>query len=160
MLGGLRHVPRPGLALGADHRRTLGDPPQGLAQVRRPAHERDGERVLVDVVAVVGRREHLGLVDVVDLEVLQHLRLDEVADPGLRHHRDRHGLDDRGDQVGIAHPRDTALRPDVGRDALERHHRDRAGVLGDLRLLGGDDVHDDAALQHVRETALDQWRTC
>ena len=39
--------------------------------------------------------------------------------------------------------------------ALERHHRDRARVLGDLRLLGVDDVHDDAAAQHLRETALD-----
>jgi hypothetical protein len=45
---------------------------------------------LVDVVHVVGRRQHLGLVDVVDAELLQHLRLDEVADAGLRHDRDRH----------------------------------------------------------------------
>ena len=33
-------------------------------------------------------REHLGLVDVVDAERLQHLRLDEVADAALRHDRD------------------------------------------------------------------------
>ena len=37
---------------------------------------------------------------------------------------------------------------------LERHHSDRAGVLGDPRLFGGDDVHDHAAFQHLRESAL------
>ena len=44
---------------------------------------------------------------------------------------------------------------DVGRHALERHHGDGAGVLGDPGLLGGDDVHDDAALEHLGEAALD-----
>src|SRR5581483_10992016 len=53
---------------------------------------------------------------------------------------------------------DAALRPDVGGDALERHHRDGAGVLGDLRLLGVDDVHDHAALEHLGEAALDAHR--
>ena len=33
-----------------------------------------------------------------------------------------------------------------------------AGVLGDLGLLGGDDVHDDAALQHLGEAPLDAGR--
>ena len=78
-----------GLALGADHRRALGDPAQRLAQVGRTADERDRERPLVDVVGVVGRGEHLGLVDVVHAEALQHLRLGEVADARLGHHRDR-----------------------------------------------------------------------
>ena len=39
--------------------------------------------------------------------------------------------------------------------ALERHHGGRAGVLGDLRLLGVDDVHDDAALEHLGQAGLD-----
>ena len=33
-----------------------------------------------------------------------------------------------------------------------------AGVLGDQRLLGVDDVHDDAALEHLGEPALDAHR--
>jgi hypothetical protein len=56
---GLDHVARAGLALGADHRRALGDPPERLAQVPRAAHERDRERPLVDVVLLVGGREDL-----------------------------------------------------------------------------------------------------
>ncbi len=44
-------------------------------------------------------------------------------------------------------------------DPFERHHRGGAGVLGDLRLLGVDDVHDDAAPQHLRETPLDAGGT-
>ena len=119
------------LALRADHRRALRDPPERLAEVRAAADERDGELPLVHVVLEVGRRQHLGLVDVVDLERLEDLRLDEVADPALRHHRDRHRLLDLADLVRVAHARDPALRADVGRDALERHHRDGARLLGD-----------------------------
>ena len=37
---------------------------------------------------LVGGRQHLALVDVVDLERLQDLGLHEVADAGLGHHRD------------------------------------------------------------------------
>ena len=59
------------------------------------------------------------------------------------------------DHVGVAHPRDAALGPDVGGHALERHHCDGAGVLGDLGLLGGDHVHDHAALEHLGHAALD-----
>lgn len=38
---------------------------------------------------------------------------------------------------------------------LERHHRDGARRLGDTRLLGGDDVHDDTALEYFGHAALD-----
>ena len=38
---------------------------------------------------------------------------------------------------------------------LQRHDGDGAGVLGDLGLLGGDDVHDDAALELLGHAALD-----
>ena len=107
------------------------------------------------MVLHVGRRQHLGLVDVVDLECLEDLRLGEVADAALRHDRDGHGLLDLADLVRIAHPRDAAVAADVGGHALERHHRARACLLGDPRLLGVDDVHDDAALQHLREARLD-----
>ncbi len=108
---------------------------------------------------LVGGREHLALVDVVDLERLQDLRLDEVADARLGHHRDRHRLLDLHDLGRVGHARDAALGADVGGDALERHHRDRPGLLGDLRLLGARHVHDHAALQHLGETALDAHRS-
>src|SRR5699024_1313588 len=100
------------------------------------------------------RGEYLGLVDVVDSQRLQDLRLDEVPDARLGHHRDRNGLDDAVDQIGIAHPRNATLRSDVGGYALQRHHRDRTRVFGDLRLLGIDDVHDDAALEHLGHAAF------
>ena len=78
-----------------------------------------------------------------------------MADPALRHHRDRDRLDDGGDETGIAHPGDTALPADVGGHPLQGHHRDRARVLGDLGLLGGNDVHDDATLEHLGQPGLD-----
>ena len=131
---GLDDVAGAGLALGADHRRALADPPQRLAEVGGAADEGDLEGELVDVVGLVGRGQHLGLVDVVDLEGLQHLGLGEVADPSLRHHRDRHRLLDLLDHRRVAHPRDATVAADVGGHALERHHRDGPGVLGDPGL--------------------------
>ena len=85
---GLDDVAGAGLALGPHHRRALVDPAQRLAEVPAAAHERDLEGVLVDVVPLVGRGQDLGLVDVVDAERLEDLRLDEVADAGLGHDRD------------------------------------------------------------------------
>ena len=151
----LDDVARAGLALGADHGRALSDPPQGLPEVGRAAHEGDLERVLVDVMRLVGGSEHLRLVDVVDLERLEHLGLREVADARFRHHRDRHRFLDLLDHLGARHPRDAAGGADVGRDPLQRHHRDRPGLLGDPRLLGGGDVHDHPALEHLGKPALD-----
>ncbi len=151
---GLDDVAGARLALGADHRGALVDAPQRLAEVAAAAHERHLEGVLVDVVGLVGRREDLRLVDVVDAQRLQDLRLDEVADAGLGHDRDGDGLHDAHDHRRVAHARHAARRPDVGRHALEGHHRDGAGILGDARLVGRDDVHDDAALEHLGEALL------
>src|SRR3546814_13560796 len=80
---GLDDVAGAGLALGADHRRPLADAPERLAEVGGAAHERDVEGPLVDVVGLVGRRENLGLVDVVHAEGLADLGLEEVAEAGL-----------------------------------------------------------------------------
>ena len=62
------------------------------------------------------------------------------------------------DHLRVAHAGDAAVAADVGRHPLERHHRDGAGVLGDLGLLGVDDVHDDAALEHLGQAPLDPIR--
>ena len=147
-----------GLALRADHRGALGDAPERLAEIRAAADEWNGELPLVDVMLEIGGRQHLGLVDVVDLERLQDLRLGEMADAALRHHRDRDGLLNPLDHVRVGHPGDAAVPTDVGGDALERHDRAGAGLLRDLRLLGIDDVHDHAALEHLGETALHPHR--
>jgi hypothetical protein len=131
---------------------------QRLARSRQP-HERHLERELVDVVGVVGRRQHLALVDEVDAERLQHARLGEVADAALGHHGDRDGVHDARDDLGVRHARDAAVAPDVGGNALERHHRHGARVLGDLRLLRVRDVHDHAALEHLGEAGLEGQRS-
>ena len=59
-------------ALGADHRRTFTDAPQRLAEIACAADEGHAEVVLVDVVLVVGGRQHLALVDEVDAHGLEN----------------------------------------------------------------------------------------
>jgi hypothetical protein len=63
---------------------------------------------------LVGRGEHLGLVDVVDLERFQHPCLEEVADAGLGHHGDADRRLDLLDLGRIGHAGDAALLADVG----------------------------------------------
>src|SRR5207237_3051500 len=101
---GLDDVPGARLALAADHRRALVDAAERLTEIARAAHERHVELALVDVELLVGRREDLALVDVVDAERLQHLGLDEVTDTGLRHDRDADRVHDLGDDLWIRHP--------------------------------------------------------
>jgi len=62
----------------------------------------------------------------------------------------RHETAAAGKEAGGA-----GLGSDVGGDALERHDGDGSSVLGDTGLLGRDDVHDDASLEHVRHAAFD-----
>ena len=151
----LDDVARAGFALGADHARTLGDATERLTQVGGTAHERHVERPLVDVMGLIRGGQHLGLVDVVDPERLQDLRLGEVTDAGLGHDRNGHRRLDLLDHLRIAHAGDAAVAADVGGHPLEGHDGARTGVLGDPRLCGVDDVHDDATLQHLGEAALD-----
>ena len=61
---------------------------------RQPHTNGHLEGVLVDVVQLVRRGEDLRLVDVVDAQRLEHLRLDEVADARLGHDRDRDRVHD------------------------------------------------------------------
>ncbi len=81
------------------------------------ADERDLEGLLLDVVRLVGGGQDLGLVDVVDLERLEHLRLGEVADAGLGHDGDGHGGLDALDHRRVGHAGDAAVAADVGRNA-------------------------------------------
>ena len=71
----------------------------------------------------IGRGEHLGLIDVVDAERLEDLRLDEVTNPGLGHHRDRGDVLDAFDHRRIAHAGNATVGADIGRHTLERHDR-------------------------------------
>lgn len=56
----------------------------------------------VDVVVCVGDGQNFALVHVVDPDRLQHLRLDEVADPYFGHHRNAHRRHDVFDHLWVA----------------------------------------------------------
>lgn len=152
---GLDDVAGAGLALGPDHGGALGDAAQGLAEVAATADKRHAEGALLDVALVVGGRQDLGLVNVVDAEGLEDLALDKVADAGLCHDGDGDGVLDLLDHGRVGHAGDAAVLADVGGDALEGHDGAGAGLLGDAGLLGVGDVHDDAALEHLGQAGLE-----
>ena len=157
MLNGADDVTGPRFTLGTDHRRTLHDSAAGLTEVGAAAHEGNGEIVFGDVVERVRWCEHLALVDHIDSESLQHASFLIMPDPGLGHHWDAGGIDDTSDEVGMAHPSDPPVRSDIGGNPLKRHNRGRPSILGDMSLLGSDNVHDDATLLHLGESALEQF---
>ena len=107
------------------------------------------------MVHVVGGGEDLGLVDVVDVDGLENLRLCDVANAALCHDGDGHSLLDAANHRRIAHAGDPTGGADVCGDALEGHDGAGSGRLCNACLLGGGDVHDDAALEHLRELAVE-----
>jgi hypothetical protein len=155
VLDSVDDVARSGLALGADHGCAFGDAAEGLPEVAGSADKGRGEGVLVDVVDLVGGSEDLGLVDEVDAELLQDLRLGKVADAGLGHDGDGDGGDDPLDELGVGHAGDAAFGADHGGDALEGHDGGGAGLFGDARLLDVHDVHDHAAFEHLSQAGLE-----
>ncbi len=103
--------------------------------------------------------EDLRLIDHVHTEGLQGPGLGRVTDAALRHHGDRDGVHDPLYLHGIRHPGHTPRRTDVRGDALESHHGDGTRLLRDAGLLRVRDVHDHAALLHLREATLEELGT-
>jgi len=79
-----------------------------------------------------------------------------VTNAGFCHDRDRaHGLNSL-DHLRVAHSGDSTVNANVSGNPLECHDRYGACVLGNLCLLSVDDVHNDAAFQHLGQPALDE----
>ncbi len=97
------------------------------------------------MVLLVRRREHLGLIDVVDPHRFENLGFYEMADADLGHHRDADGIHDLLDQGRVAHARHTTVGANICGNAFERHHGDGARLFGDASMFGGDHVHDHPA---------------
>ena len=157
---GLDHVASAGLALCAEHGGTLGNAAKSLSQVTATTHEGDLELVLVNVKLVIGHGKDLALVDVVNLNCLQDLRLYEVSDAGLCHNGDRNSLLDLVDHFGVAHASNTSVLANVRRDALQGHHSHGSSSLGNLGLLHVNHVHDDTALEHTGHATLHLEGSC
>ena len=103
---------------------------------------------LADVVMIVGRGKHFGLVDEIDPQSLQNLRFGDMADARFSHNWDSDCADDAFDHLRVGHTGYAAILADIGRDALQRHDRHSAGILGNRRLLSVNDVHDNATFEH------------
>src|SRR5262249_8850208 len=128
-----------------------------FAQVATATDERYFELMLVDVIFFVGGGQDFALVNIVDADVFEDLRFDKMADTAFRHDGDRDGFHNFHDHARIAHAGHAALRANVGGDALQGHDRTCSGVLGDFCVFRRHHVHDYAALEHLRQAALQQY---
>ncbi len=99
----LYHVASARFALSANHRGALSHAAQSLAQVARAAYKGHVKSCFVDVIHIVSRGEHLRLVDVVNLDSLEHLSLNNVANTALGHYRNGDSLLNAANHSGVAH---------------------------------------------------------
>jgi len=117
---GLDNIASASLTLGADESSTLRDTTESFTEVSCTADKGHFEVVLVDVELIIGRSQYLGLIDVIDTDLLDnlqeneserpsfsrgktiYLRLNKVADADLGHHRDSNGINDFLDHLGVA----------------------------------------------------------
>src|SRR5690242_16816440 len=106
------------------------------------------------MVLFVGRRESFDIIHEIEAQGFQNAGLHEVADTRFGHRPDACGVHDMPDLTDGRHARQTGFLANVGGHALERHDGCCPGLFGDQRLLGIGDVHDDAALEHLREPHL------
>ena len=134
------------LTFGTDHRCALVDPAECLAEIFCTADKRYFEIAFVDMVNVIRRGENFALVDVVDFDGFEHLRLYKVTDPAFCHNWDRNGFLDAADHFRIAHTGNAACCTDVCRDTLQRHNGTCTSFLCNMCLLRSGNVHDNAAL--------------
>ncbi len=152
---GLVHVARARLALRANHRRALVDAAERLGEVARAADERRGELALVDVVVVVRRGEHLAssiMSTPMDSRICASVWWPMRAFPitGMET-ASIISVTSRGRPSGRPRPA-CGCRPGrlQGMTAT-------APASSAIRACSAvDDVHDDAALLHLREAALDE----
>src|SRR5207244_13434305 len=138
----------------AKRRRAFSNSAECFAEVASSTHERHREIVLEYMVSLISGRQYFGLIDVVDAKLLEHLRLDKMANAAFRHYRNRDGVHDFADFFWRRHARNAALCTDLRRHPFESHDSSSASALSDLGLLGGRDVHDHTALEHFRQANL------
>ncbi|BBG31019.1 GTP cyclohydrolase II [Zymobacter palmae] len=161
VLNGVYHVTGTRFPFGADHSGAFGNAAQCFAQVARTADERRGEFMLVDMVDLIGHRQHFTFVDEVDAQCLQYLRFSKVANTRFRHDGQRSNRHDGFDQLGISHAGNAAFSADLCRNPFQRHDRDGPCTFSHFSLFGGTDVHDDAVLEHFSQAGLKtQGRCC
>src|SRR5579884_1327841 len=116
--------------------------------------------MFVDVEALISWRQDFRFVDAVNANGLQNLGLDKMADATFCHDWNSDRFFNANDQFGIAHASDTAMSADIGWHTLQCHHRRRACLFSDLCLIGGDDITDNPALEHLWKTAFDLYCSC
>ena len=98
------------------------------------------------MIHIISRREHLTLIDIINLDCFENLSLHKMTDSAFCHNRDRNRVLDALDHLRITHTGNAARCTDICRDPLQSHDRTGTGCFRDLCLLRCGNIHDDTAL--------------
>ena len=92
------------------HSRTFSYPAQCFSKVLSPRNKRAMKVVLVDEIVLICKSNSFTLVDVIDPNGFKNLGLDEMANTGSDHYRDRNDALDFFDERRVWHARNASLR--------------------------------------------------
>ena len=98
------------------------------------------------MIHIISRREHLTLIDIINLDCFENLSLHKMSDSAFCHNRDRNRVLDALDHLRITHTGNAAGGTDVCRNPLQCHNGTGTSFLGNMRLLRSGNVHDHATL--------------
>src|ERR1700722_10155513 len=110
--------------------------------------------MLPDVVLFVGGCQHFALINEVHLERLKHFRFGKMPNAHFSHHGNGDGPHDLADDLDRSHSRHATFFTNVRWHPFQSHDRAGSCALCNLGLLGVGHVHDDAALEHLRQAHL------
>ena len=146
MAYGLYDIAGSRFTFGTDHGCALIDPAECLTEIFCTADKGYFKIAFIDMVDIIRGGENLTLVDVVDFDGFEHLRLYKVANAAFCHNRDGNGLLDAADHFRITHTGNAAGCTDVCRNPLQCHNGTGTSFLCNMCLLRSGNIHDDAAL--------------
>src|SRR5258708_18175884 len=121
------------LTFGANHRCTFINATQRLAEIAATTDERNLKLMLIYVIFLIGRRQDFALVDVVDANSFQDLRLDKMTDAAFCHHRNADRFHNALDHAWIAHTGYAPLHPNISGDSLKGHDGASTHVFSNIR---------------------------
>src|SRR5690554_4231959 len=118
MFYGLNYITSTGLTLRSNHRGAFINSAQGFSQISCPTDKWYFKFCFINMIPIVRRCQNLALIDVINPQSFQDLRLNKMAYSGFSHHWNGNGLHNLQNNLWIRHSGHTALSPYISWDSL------------------------------------------
>ncbi|KAJ0640462.1 hypothetical protein HanLR1_Chr16g0615781 [Helianthus annuus] len=111
--------------------------------------------MLINMVHIISQCQHLTLINIINTNGFQNLSFNKMTNPSLGHNGYCNSLFNLLNELGVAHSSNPTLSTDIRGHTLQCHDCARARFFSYPCLLRVDDVHDDAASEHLGKPNFD-----